>query len=571
MSSITSIRVDKSQKKFAPTIAPRGPRRPRRSSTSVQTPAKAESTPSQNGDSNAVDETVSLNNDEHANLSSLPTSHTSQQQQSSINNENTSREVTPTMTTFSFGIPSSSQPPIVNSNSYSHNDSIHCPPSPPATQASLVEVPNSPRRRGITIIDSNQTAATSVHNITANSNVNREDTRKGIAIGNPGEPSKAATTITTIAAATTTSQSSQQDSVPPGKIMPQRGQKRIAGMDDPVIRELLLATNDMTQVARWIADGLIAPSKAANEVLNSETIDLTRMPMHFFCKDMARGKMSEAGLEQMRLRDERKRQRKLNGTSTTSDDTSDTKKTKIELDKSTTAASSPRGNHNVKMESNSADKPSHSMSSMENHSGPQMKLVDGKMVLDMESLVVQHADLHGGLTEPLERVEESNYTRYVNSSTYGKKNRTVKWSDQQTQLFYDGLAKYGTDFEMIAMLFPDRNRAHIKNKYKREDAENPERVNDALIHRRSKPLPCNPLDFDVSSLLGGTTVNTDHSNSSVKSKQKSYVVLKTPEAEAEEGAVIEAEVVEAAVVEVIEKETTIEEACPTTTNDTDDE
>ncbi|RKP24470.1 hypothetical protein SYNPS1DRAFT_10827, partial [Syncephalis pseudoplumigaleata] len=76
--------------------------------------------------------------------------------------------------------------------------------------------------------------------------------------------------------------------------------------------------------------------------------------------------------------------------------------------------------------------------------------------------------------------EESNYLRYVTSATYGKRNRTVKWSNADTQKFYEGLAKFGTDFEMIATLFEDRNRTHIKNKYKREDAENPERVSDAL-------------------------------------------------------------------------------------------
>ncbi|RKP06197.1 hypothetical protein THASP1DRAFT_8847, partial [Thamnocephalis sphaerospora] len=101
-----------------------------------------------------------------------------------------------------------------------------------------------------------------------------------------------------------------------------------------------------------------------------------------------------------------------------------------------------------------------------------------------DSLVVQHADLHGGPTLPLERVEESQYTRFVTSATFGKRNRMVKWNTEQTQLFYEGLVKFGTDFEMIATLFSDRNRQHIKNKYKREEQHSPQRINDALIHRR---------------------------------------------------------------------------------------
>jgi transcription factor TFIIIB component B'' len=71
------------------------------------------------------------------------------------------------------------------------------------------------------------------------------------------------------------------------------------------------------------------------------------------------------------------------------------------------------------------------------HSGPQMKLVNGQLVLDEESLVVQHADLHGGTVAPLECVEESQYTRYITSATFGKRNRTVKWNEEQTQMFYD--------------------------------------------------------------------------------------------------------------------------------------
>jgi hypothetical protein len=65
-----------------------------------------------------------------------------------------------------------------------------------------------------------------------------------------------------------------------------------------------------------------------------------------------------------------------------------------------------------------------------------------------------------------------------------------------------GLAKYGTDFEMVASLFTGRNRRHIKNKYKREEVDHPERVNDALFHRRSRPLASQPPNFDITGLLG---------------------------------------------------------------------
>jgi transcription factor TFIIIB component B'' len=68
--------------------------------------------------------------------------------------------------------------------------------------------------------------------------------------------------------------------------------------------------------------------------------------------------------------------------------------------------------------------------------GPQMKLVNGQIVLDEESLVVQHSDLHGERA-PMERVEESQHMRHITSATFGKRNRTVKWTEEDTIKFYE--------------------------------------------------------------------------------------------------------------------------------------
>lgn len=38
------------------------------------------------------------------------------------------------------------------------------------------------------------------------------------------------------------------------------------------------------------------------------------------------------------------------------------------------------------------------------------------------------------------------------------------------------LDRYGTDFTLIAALFPNRNRTHIKKKFKKEEKENPRRI-----------------------------------------------------------------------------------------------
>ncbi|KAI9595062.1 hypothetical protein BDF19DRAFT_443325 [Syncephalis fuscata] len=543
MSSITSIRVDKSQKKFAPTIAPRGPRRPRRSSTAAST-SNTSTTPVP-GITEKLDESadVYISNDHNSNgedtqvnQPAIPTSnhgHTDSSVAYKLDNndngdDNYVKEATPERTTFTLGVPVSSlslPPPQMTS--------MYNPPSPPPTQLSLSELSQSPRRRGVSISrpgqaiipgqssnnsSNNATPITVSTPTTINSNTSggrrlsatvrpkystRESSRFGTAINQPGDRRRS-----------TTSPAEYIRDRSVSAVIQRADQEKQLLVNDPTIQGPLLATNDPTQVARWIADGLIAPCRAVDELLAREDIDLTQMPMHFFCRDIARGKPSDSAIEEMQERQKRKRQHKMDDA--TNEDMTDAMeiqqhKTEIANIKQHETSSYSKSVIDMKLESNSKlEKPPVAMNMLER---PQMKLVDGKMVLDEESLVVQHADLHGGAIVPLERVEESQHLRYVTCATYSKRNPTVKWSEEKTQLFYEGLAKYGTDFEMIASLFPDRNRRHIKNKYKREDAEHPERINDALLHRRSKPLVLSqPPTFDITGLLGPTPIYTDTSS-----------------------------------------------------------
>ena len=40
-----------------------------------------------------------------------------------------------------------------------------------------------------------------------------------------------------------------------------------------------------------------------------------------------------------------------------------------------------------------------------------------------------------------------------------------RWGKDETDLFFKALRHFGTDFTLIAQLFPKRDRKHIKNKY----------------------------------------------------------------------------------------------------------
>lgn len=55
-----------------------------------------------------------------------------------------------------------------------------------------------------------------------------------------------------------------------------------------------------------------------------------------------------------------------------------------------------------------------------------------------------------------------------------------KWNKDSTDLFYQGLKSFGTDFQMISRMFPGSTRRSIKLKFTREERENPGAVKEAL-------------------------------------------------------------------------------------------
>lgn len=82
-----------------------------------------------------------------------------------------------------------------------------------------------------------------------------------------------------------------------------------------------------------------------------------------------------------------------------------------------------------------------------------------------------------------EKVEVQDNGTYFNYHTNMKKTTRGRWTNQDTELFYEGLQQFGTDLTMIAQLFPGRTRDHIKLKYKNEERKHPMRLHDSLTNR----------------------------------------------------------------------------------------
>ncbi|KAG0175150.1 Transcription factor TFIIIB component B [Apophysomyces sp. BC1015] len=119
---------------------------------------------------------------------------------------------------------------------------------------------------------------------------------------------------------------------------------------------------------------------------------------------------------------------------------------------------------------------------------PQVRIVNGEIVLDTDSLVIdRNASQANYSHEDMEVVEENSMTRKVNSMTYGKKVSSSRWSSEETDLFYDALSQFGTDFEMVSHLLPGRTRNQVRLKFNREERAHPDKVTDYLL-RRKKPV-----------------------------------------------------------------------------------
>ncbi|ESZ93724.1 hypothetical protein SBOR_5909 [Sclerotinia borealis F-4128] len=132
-----------------------------------------------------------------------------------------------------------------------------------------------------------------------------------------------------------------------------------------------------------------------------------------------------------------------------------------------------------------------------NNNGLQMRVIDGQIVLDDRSLQVdRHRQARDeGLV--LEEIEENEFTRAVNSGQYMKRAPAVRWDSNANELFYQGLRQFGTAFEMIAAMFPDRNRRQIKLKFVREERQNPAKVDRALKGKTEE------IDFEEYTQLTG--------------------------------------------------------------------
>lgn len=109
---------------------------------------------------------------------------------------------------------------------------------------------------------------------------------------------------------------------------------------------------------------------------------------------------------------------------------------------------------------------------------PRIIMKDGKAIMNpaasQESAAVDN--------NQLQLVEEKK-TR-VTSMSFRPRVHTEKWTEEETRKFLKAIEIFGSDFTMISKLFPKRNRAQIKNKFRKEEKDKPADIDNAFKQHR---------------------------------------------------------------------------------------
>ena len=109
--------------------------------------------------------------------------------------------------------------------------------------------------------------------------------------------------------------------------------------------------------------------------------------------------------------------------------------------------------------------------------------INGKAQIDPASLLIEQSQILNETNDPKNFTiinEDSN--SYNSKAIYNKHSHTKKWTQKETEFFYECLKTCGTDFSMIEARFEGkRTRSQIKNKFMKEERCNASKINQVLL------------------------------------------------------------------------------------------
>lgn len=116
--------------------------------------------------------------------------------------------------------------------------------------------------------------------------------------------------------------------------------------------------------------------------------------------------------------------------------------------------------------------------------GPVVQIVDGEIVLQESSMVINGTAAKAD--DEFSVIEEEAQLAVVGASyhSFAKRTKPARWTIEETQKFYEALRQVGTDFGTMEVYFNmKRTRKQLKRKYRVEHTKNPDLVERALDPR----------------------------------------------------------------------------------------
>lgn len=111
----------------------------------------------------------------------------------------------------------------------------------------------------------------------------------------------------------------------------------------------------------------------------------------------------------------------------------------------------------------------------------QLRLTaDGNIAVDEESTVVDRHKNASLENAQKKKVDENPFDNLYNNNSYGRASYTDPWTTDEMIKYYKALSMWGTDFNLIAQLFPYRTRRQVKAKFTNEEKKHPVMVELAL-------------------------------------------------------------------------------------------
>ncbi|KAI0883373.1 uncharacterized protein GGS22DRAFT_29592 [Annulohypoxylon maeteangense] len=224
-------------------------------------------------------------------------------------------------------------------------------------------------------------------------------------------------------------------------------------------------------------------SSSPEEDPENQTVDHSSTKMGELTKDMGIGKRfkhadaieerAREARERFRLKQQAKRARLLG----------------LDLEDVTSRASTPAGDGEGGRESAAARARELGASIGANSQSVGYEVVDGQIVVNQQSLMVDRHAAHDMGT--LETVEEDEFSRLTTSSSFRRESRRTganHWTDEDTDKFYRLLGMFGTDFETISAMFPEKSRRAVKLKFNREERLRPRYINATVMVRGEKKV-----------------------------------------------------------------------------------